>query len=299
MLATPTLKQLRYLVSLRDHLHFGRAAEACYVTQSTLSAGLQELEASLDATLVERTKRSVMFTPLGEDVVAKARRVLHEADGLVDLARAAGEPLAGTVRMGVIPTIAPFLLPTVLPALRAAYPKLRLELIENMSHVLCADLVAGRLDVVLYALPYRCGDVEEVGLFDDPFHAAFPPGDDPLPDTVDTADLDGRTLLLLEEGHCLRDHALAACSLPGVDPTRSILGTSLHTLVQMVANGLGMTLLPNMAIAGGILRGTGVRTRPLKGDAPTRTVGLIWRRHSPRGGEFEQLAAFFKDQGNP
>ncbi|MFQ5348081.1 MAG: hydrogen peroxide-inducible genes activator [Rhodothalassiaceae bacterium] len=290
----PTLKQLRYLVALREQLHFGRAAEACHVTQSTLSAGIAELEAVLDAHLVERTRRSVLFTPLGEEVVAKARRVLSEAESLVDLTRAAAEPLSGTLRMGLIPTIAPFLLPRAMPALRRRFPKLRLQLREQMSEDLCHALHSGELDVVLYALPYRCGEVEEMALFADPFYAAYPPGDDPLPEAVRTEDLDGQTLLLLEEGHCLRDHALAACSLPGVDPTRSILGTSLHTLVQMVDNGLGMTLLPKMAIDAGILAGTGVRIAPLAGEAPCRTIGLVWRRQSPRAEEFRLLGNALK-----
>jgi len=295
----PTLKQLRYLVTLRDHLHFGKAAEACHVTQSTLSAGIAELETLLNASLVERTRRSVLFTPLGEQVTVRARRVLGEADELVELTRAASAPLSGTLRMGVIPTIAPFLLPQAMPLLRRTWPQLKLHLREQRSEDLCRELHAGTLDLVLYALPYRCGDVHEEPLFEDPFVAAFPPGEDALPAAVRTQDLDGRTLLLLEEGHCLRDHALAACSLPGVDPTRSILGTSLHTLVQMVDGGLGMTLLPEMAIRGGILQGTGVRTAPLAGQAPARTIGLIWRRQSPRADEFRLLADLFRQCGAP
>jgi len=293
-MSLPTLKQLRYLVALREQMHFSRAAEACHVTQSTLSAGIAELEGLLQASLVERTRRSVFFTPLGEEVVAKARRVLAEADGLVELASAAREPLSGTIRMGIIPTIAPFLLPRAMPALRTAYPKLKLRLREQMSELLCQEVHSGELDLVLYALPYRCGEVHEERLFDDPFYAAYPPGEAPLPETVSTADLDGETLLLLEEGHCLRDHALAACSLPGIDPTRSILGTSLHTLVQMVDTGLGMTLLPKMAIDGGLLNGTGVRAVPLAGEAPARTIGLIWRKNSPRAEEYRLLADFFR-----
>lgn len=295
MVHPPTIKQLRYLVALADHLHFGRAARACHVSQSTLSAGIQELEALLDADLVDRNRRRVSLTPLGEQVVAQARRVLEEVERLCAIADSAREPLSGPLRLGIIPTIAPFLLPPLMPALRHAFPKLRLLLREALSADLCRALLAGELDVVLYALPYRCGGVEEEPLFPDPFHAAFPPGADPLPERIRTQDLDGRTLLLLEEGHCLRDHALAACSLPGVDPARSILGTSLLTLVHMVDNGLGVTLLPEMAIAGGILAGTGVRTVPLADPQAARTIGLIWRKGSPRREEFRRLAAFIRD----
>ncbi|MCG8505091.1 MAG: LysR substrate-binding domain-containing protein [Sphingomonadales bacterium] len=297
MIFLPTLKQLRYLVALRDHLHFGRAAEACNVTQSTLSAGIQELENLLDTILVERTKRSVLFTPLGERVVEKARVVLREAEGLAELTRAAKAPLCGELRMGVIPTIAPFFLPYVLPNLRKAYPELKLYLKEDLSGVVCDDLLRGRLDVVLYALPYNCGNAVEVPLFDDPFYAAFRTEDFPdAPASWDPEDLPAERLLLLEEGHCLRDHALAACSLPGLKADRSILGTSLHTLVQMVDNGLGMTLLPKMAVDRGILDGTDIQTCPLGGAAPFRTIGLIWRRHSPRQDEYEILAEFLKSQ---
>ncbi|GEQ97971.1 LysR family transcriptional regulator [Iodidimonas gelatinilytica] len=291
---TPTLKQLRYLVALHDQMHFGRAAESCHVTQSTLSSGIAELETLLDADLVERTRRALWFTPLGENVVKKARKILREVDELVDLTQAASEPLSGTIRIGIIPTIAPFLLPQAMPQLRIAYPKLKLQFREQLSDILCHELLSGELDIILYALPYRCGDVHEEPLFQDPFLAAYPPDHAPLPDMVSTEDLDGETLLLLEEGHCLRDHALAACSLPGVDPSRSILGTSLHTLVQMVESGMGMTLIPQMALDGGILNGTHVRTVPLSGDAPARTIGLVWRKNSARQSDYMLLADMLK-----
>lgn len=290
----PTLKQLRYLLALKETLHFGHAAEKCFVTQSTLSAGLAELETLLDAKLVERTRRSVMFTPLGDQVAAKARRVLAEAEGLVDLTMAAQTPLSGIVRMGVIPTIAPFLLPSMMPPLRRIYPDLKLHLTEAVSHDLCDSLHHGVLDVVLFALPFRCGEVEQEILFDDPFLAAFPSGPDPLPDRIDVTELDRDRLLLLEDGHCLRDHALAACSMTGMDPGRSILGTSLHTLVQMVDNGLGITLLPELAIRGGLLRGTSVRTVPLEDGTSSRKIGLVWRKSSPRSQEFRLLADFLR-----
>lgn len=286
----PKLKQLQYLVALRETLHFGRAADQCHVTQSTLSAGLQELEALLGAKLVERTRRTVMFTPLGEQVVAKARDLLAGAEDLVQLTLAAKRPLTGMIRMGVIPTVAPFFLPRALPALRARYPHLRLHLHEATSQELCDRLHQGSLDLVLFALPFRCGEVREAVLFEDPFLAAFPPNA-VLPDgPVGSRRLERETLLLLEEGHCLRDHALSACDLADTDPTRTLLATSLHTAVQMVANGLGATLLPRLAVEGGILAGTDIKLAPLAADAPARKVGLVWRKSNPRAAEFDLLA---------
>ena len=247
----PTLKQLQYLVALRNHGHFGRAAEACFVTQSTLSAGIKELETLIGVTLVERTRRVVRFTPLGIRVAEKAQRILRETEDLADMVRAAGKPLAGELRMGVIPTIAPFLLPTLLPRLREQWPDLKLYLREETSQAACDALQRGQLDCVLLALPYACGDVDTAELFDDRLMVAFPPGAaDGLPDVVPPSAIDEDKLLLLEDGHCLKDHALSACNRPELRAEASILGTSLHTLVQMVDNGLGMTLIPEMAVDG-------------------------------------------------
>lgn len=290
----PTIKQLQYLTTLYEHGHFGRAAEACFVTQSTLSAGLRELELALDATLVERTKRVVRFTPLGEKVARKAYNVLREVTEIAQLARAAGRPLAGELRLGVIPTIAPFFLPKVLPMLRRSYPDLKLYLREEMSHVACDALMRGLLDCVLLALPYGCGDVQAAELFDDELVAALHETDEfTLPDAVSPSDLDSDHLLLLEDGHCLRNHALAACDRPDLRGERAILGTSLHTLVQMVDNELGVTLLPRMAVDAGILEGTRVVTRPLSSEQAKRRIALVWRRKSPREDEFRLLADFF------
>lgn len=287
----PTLKQLQYLVALQEHGHFGNAAEACFVTQSTLSAGLRELESLLGLTLVERTRRVVRFTPVGERIALQARRVLAEAETLTDLARAAGKPLAGELRMGVIPTIAPFLLPKLLPRLRAEWPDLKLYLREEVTAAVCDSLQRGRLDCVLLALPYRCGDVESAELFEDQLYFAFPGSQRAtLPDPVPPEAIDERNLLLLEDGHCLKDHALAACNRPELAAEASMLGTSLHTLVQMVDNGLGVTLLPQMAIEAGILNGTNVITRKLDADRPTRRIALAWRKGSPRAKEFQLLA---------
>jgi LysR family hydrogen peroxide-inducible transcriptional activator len=287
----PTLKQLQYLVALEEQGHFGRAADACFVTQSTLSAGLRELESLLGTTLVERTRRVVRFTPLGTRIAAKGRRVLREAEELSDMARAAGKPLSGDLRMGVIPTIAPFLLPRMLPRLRAEWPDLKLYLREETTSAACDSLHRGHLDCVLLALPYQCGDIDSVRLFDDLLYVAFPGGQaiDPPPRIAPDA-IDETQLLLLEDGHCLKDHALAACNRPELRSEASMLGTSLHTLVQMVDNRLGVTLLPEMAIRAGILRDTDVVAVPLDADRPSRQIALAWRRGSPREKEFHLMA---------
>ena len=295
----PTLKQLQYLVALKDHGHFGRAAEACFVTQSTLSAGLRELETLIGVTLVERTRRVVRFTPLGERIAAKARRVLREAEELGDMARAAGRPLSGEMRMSVIPTIAPFLLPRILPRLRADYPDLKLFLREEPSGPACEALHNGRADCVLLALPYACGEVSVMKLFDDRLFLAFPEGE--LPATtapVRPQDIDETRLLLLEDGHCLKDHALAACNRAELRAEATMLGTSLHTIVQMVENGLGVTMLPEIALDAGILDHTRIAARPLDAEQPTRTLALVWRRASPRERDFQLLGEVLKHMGS-
>ena len=287
----PTIRQLQYLVALRQHGHFGKAAEASYVTQSTLSAALRELETLLGVTLVERTRRVVRFTALGEKISDKAVRVLREVENLAEAARAESQPLHGELRMGVIPTIAPFLLPAMLPRLRAEWPSLKLYLREEPSQAACEALHRGQLDCVLLALPYGCGEVDSAFLFDDPLFVAFPRGEAPSGAAIDVAAIDENRMLLLEDGHCLKDHALSACNRPDLRAHATMMGTSLHTLIQMVDNGLGVTFLPAMAIDAGILNGTRVDARPLKSDYGFRRVALIWRRSSPRESEFQLLAA--------
>jgi len=291
----PTIKQLQYLVALRRHGHFGKAAEACFVTQSTLSAGLRELETLLGVTLVERTRRVVRFTPLGLKISDKAQRILRESEELADLARAEGQPLTGELRMGVIPTIAPFLLPAMLPRLRRQWPSLKLFLREETSQAACDALHRGLLDCVLLAMPYACGEVEKAELFDDPLYVAFPKGEAPLTAEVDARAIDESRLLLLEDGHCLKDHALAACNRPELRAEATMMGTSLHTLVQMVDNGLGQTFVPAMAIESGILDGTNIVARPLRSKNGSRQIALAWRRSSPREEEFHLLAAALRD----
>ena len=287
----PTLKQLQYLIALKEQGHFGRAAESCFVTQSTLSAGIRELETLIGTTLVERTRRVVRFTKLGDRIVEKAYRVLREAEELAAIAQAAGKPLSGDLRMSVIPTIAPFLLPRLLPHLRREKPELKLYLREETSAAAMESLRRGHVDCVLMALPFATGEVEQVHLFDDRLFVAFP-HDDPYnpPATIAPEMIDETRLLLLEDGHCLKDHALAACNRPELRAEATMMGTSLHTLVQMVDNGLGMTLLPEMAIRCGILKHTNIAARPLESDHASREIALVWRKGSPRDKEFRMLA---------
>ncbi|URD60687.1 hydrogen peroxide-inducible genes activator [Sphingomonas sp. KRR8] len=293
----PTLRQLQYLVALHDHGHFGRAADACFVTQSTLSAALRELETLLGAIMVERTRRVIRFTPLGLRVVDKARQVLREAEELADLASAERTPLTGDLRLGVIPTIAPFLLPTLLPKLRAEFPGLKLYLREETSQAACDGLRRGQLDCVLLATPYHCGDVEEAALFTDELMVAVPAGE-ATGESIAPDDIAAGRLLLLEDGHCLKDHVLSACNRPDLRSSAMMLGTSLHTLVQMVDNDLGVTLVPRMAVEAGLLDGTGVRVRPLAADHASRTIALVWRRGSARSAEFQLLADALRRNAN-
>lgn len=296
MINLPTLRQLRHLVALARHEHFGRAAQACHVTQSTLSASIKELEEQLQATLVDRTRRRVVVTPLGQAIVERAEDILRRAEDLVEAARESREPLTGPLSLGVIPTIGPFLLPRCLPALRRRFPRLQLYLTEDLTDRLLEQLRKGDLDLALIALPYDAPDAETADLLDDPFRLAVPK-DHPLATAtrVGPAKLADANLLLLRDGHCLREHALAACRLAGRGQIDAFGATSLYTLVQMVENGLGVTLLPQLALDAGILRGTKLVALPMDGDAPTRRIALVWRRGTARRGEFKQLAQALRD----
>ena len=286
----PSLKQLRYLVALEEHRHFGKAAASCFVSQSTLSAGLKELETALDAELVERNNRTLVFTALGLEVANRAKRVLREAEELAELAAKDKEPLSGRLRLGVIPTIAPYLLPKTLPMLRKAYPKLQLYLTEDQTARLLALLEDGTLDLVLLALPYHADNVETLPLFKDGFQLVTRK-DSPLAQkkVATTADLKDADLLLLAEGHCLREHALAACRLPQADS--GFAGASLNTLVEMVAGGLGVTLLPDMAVPTHVPKSSELIARPFDRGGEGRQIGLAWRTTSSRAEEFQEFGA--------
>ncbi len=292
----PSPQQLRYLVALAEQGHFGRAATACAVTQSTLSAGLIALERQLDAAILERgapTKRPI-FTPLGLELVARARTALAALEAVAETAAASRDPLSGPLRLGVIPTIGPFLLPRLMPALRQAFPRLRLWLREDLTERLVAGLDAGRLDLLLLALPAE-GPMETLPVAEDPFLLALPRGHHLAASAaVPACALAGERVLLLEDGHCLRGHAEAACGLPrgmGTTGEDAFAATSLHTLVQMVAGGLGVTLLPRLAVQGGVVGDAPVELRPLEAPAtPGRMLALAWRPKSARAAEFRGLA---------
>jgi len=293
----PSLRQLRYLAVLAEKLNFRAAAEACFVTQSTLSAGIKELETQLGAQLVERDKRSVRLTPAGEQAVERARRLVAEAGDLVEAVRATRAPLTGPFRLGAIPTIAPFLLPRALPPLRRRYPGLRLFLREDLTGRLLEQLRAGELDAALIALPYDTGELELRELFRDPFRFVARKGH-PLAaaSAVPVERIDPAEVILLEEGHCLREHAIEACERAGRRGARTdgarIEATSLPTLLQMVEGGLGVTLLPETALRSGILHGTGLVARPFSTRVPARTLALAARPSSARGRDVELLAEF-------
>jgi LysR family transcriptional regulator, hydrogen peroxide-inducible genes activator len=296
MTPLPSPQQLRYLVALAESRHFGRAALVCAVTQSTLSAGILTLERQLDAPILDRNAgKHVVFTPLGLELVERARHALAALEAVTEVADAGRAPMSGPLRLGVIPTIGPFLLPQLMPALRGAFPRLKLWLREDTTARLVDRLAASRLDVLLLALPCDCGSAETLPLAQDEFLAAVSPGH-PLAalEAIPVAALAAERLLLLEEGHCLREQALAVCGLLAGergDDQDSFAATSLHTLVQMVASGLGVTLLPRLAVASGIVAGTGLVLRPLEGSGAWRTLGLAWRPNAPRAAEYRALGA--------
>ena len=296
----PTLRQLAYLVELASRLNFRAAAEAQFVTQSTLSAGIKELERLLGVQLAERDKRHVRLTAVGADVAARGRELLAAATDLAEAARSATRPLSGPLRLGVIPTIAPFLLPSVLPALRRAHGELKLYLREDLTNRLIERLRAGGLDVALIALPFDTGQLYVRELFKDEL-AFVARGADPAvrEKSVALRSIDTGDILLLEEGHCLRDHAIAACGPRRGRSESRVEATSLTTLIQMVEGGLGATLLPGIALDAGILKGTGLVARRFARPAPSRTLALVTRRTSSRRRDVDLLADFIVEHQPP
>jgi LysR family hydrogen peroxide-inducible transcriptional activator len=293
----PSLRQLSYLVELSERLNFRAAAEARFVTQSTLSAGIKELESVLGAQLVERDKRHVRLTAVGEEVVARARELLAGANDLAEIAKSSLAPLTGPLRLGVIPTIAPFLLPEVLPPLRRAHQDLKLYLREDLTGHLLERLRAGSLDVALIALPYDTGDLHVCELFRDEFWFVAREDDPSAKEKeITLRKLDAGEVLLLEEGHCLRDHAISACGPRRGAWKAKVEATSIPTLIQMVDGGLGVTLLPELMLKAGVLKGTKLIARPFASPAPSRTLVLATRRTSPRRRDADLLAELILEQ---
>jgi LysR family hydrogen peroxide-inducible transcriptional activator len=283
-------------VALADERHFGRAAERCYVSQPTLSAQIRKLEEYLGVTLVERQPKRVTLTETGEKVVERARRLLLEADAIVEVAKTDRDPLAGTLRLALIPTVGPYLLPEVARPLRRALPRLKLMLYEYQTGPLLEKLRDGELDLGLLALPVAIDGLATAELYEEPFTLAVPANHAlATRERVRIADLEGETLLLLEDGHCLRDQALEVCSRIGVGEAGDYRATSLETLRQMVAAGHGVTLLPELAAAAPVGAARGLKVKPFARPAPSRTIGAVWRKSTTRGKAIEAVVATVRD----
>jgi LysR family hydrogen peroxide-inducible transcriptional activator len=293
----PSTKQLQYFVALADIGHFGKAADASFVSQSAFSNAIKELENNLQAQLVDRTKRQVTITAAGQEIATQARLVLRDIEHLVEMAGEGRRPLTGDLRLGVIPTIAPFLLPRVLPKLRRQYPELRLYLVEAQTRRVVKRLMDGELDAILLALPWEMRGVDTQTLFNDRFCLASRKGTDRVdPENYRFDRLAADSILLLEDGHCLRDHALAACRIRNTQKVQPFAASSLLTLIEMVDADMGITFLPEMAKGSALLRNTQVRLHAL-GERSHRKIGLAWRKGSSRVEEFKLLGSFLKEQG--
>ena len=294
----PTFKQLRYFVALAEHKHFGRAAAQCFVSQSAFSIAIQELEGLLGANLVDRTNRTVTITATGKEIAVLANLCLQDLAALVELAHGQSRPLHGPLQLGIIPTIAPFLLPRVLPALREVFPELKLFLREDITARLHEQLMEGALDIVVLALPYELAGIESMELFTDRFRLAARTGTALVdPENYRFNSLHAGSVLLLREGHCLREHAIDACRIHNTRKMNRFSASSLLTLIEMVDADLGVTFLPEMAVGSAMLQNTQVKTYPLS-DKSYRTIALIWRRGSSRTQEFRALGEFLAAHRN-
>lgn len=284
------LRDLKYLVALADLRHFGKAADACFVSQPTLSTQIRKLEDELGVVLVERAPRKVMLTAAGLDVVQRARRIVADVEQMREAARRSRDPESGTLRLGVFPTLGPYLLPHVVPTLRARFPQLELLLVEEKSDELLQRLREGKLDAALLALPLHDDQLHAEFLFEEPFVLAAPQ-QHPLAgrSALDAAELSDETLLLLEDGHCLRDQALDVCRLSGAREKSGFRATSLETLRQMVAAGVGVTLLPALSVHEPIAQPANIRLVPFRGTAPSRRIALVWRKSSALDAFLHQL----------
>jgi len=290
----PTVKQLRYLIELEKYAHFGKAAEASFVSQSAFSVAIRELESTLGTQLFDRTNKRVTITAMGQEIVVQARLVIRDLEALMDMARVSSEPLSGKLRLGVIPTISPFLLPRLLPKLRSQFPRLQLFLQEDTTQRVYERLMSGELDLILIAFPYELRNVEKMKLFNDQFLLAYRTGSQFIDKQKVTVDhLQSESILLLEDGHCLRDHALSACKIRNLNKVSHFAASSLLTLIEMVEADLGVTYLPEMAKDSPMLKNTNIKTQAMPKNSH-REIGLIWRKGSARGKEFKMLGEFIK-----
>ncbi|MDO4709693.1 MAG: LysR substrate-binding domain-containing protein [Pseudomonadota bacterium] len=286
------LRDLKYLIALADHRHFGRAAEASFVSQPTLSTQIKKLEEELGVQLFERAPRKVMLTPVGQEIIQRARGIVAEVESMRELARRSQDPESGSLRLGAFPTLAPYFLPHAVPALQAALPRLELLLVEEKSDVLLAQLREGRIDATLIALPVHDEQLHIAPLFDEPFWlATYHNGPLSAQTRVSLDELARHDLLLLEDGHCLREQALDVCRLSGARERPGFRATSLETLRQMVAAGAGITLLPALAVRPPVSQPEQLKLLPFQGEAPTRSIALIWRRSSALTPLLNQVAS--------
>lgn len=291
------LRDLKYLVALADHKHFGRAAEASFASQPTLSTQIKKLEDELDVQIFERQPRTVLLTAAGAAIIARARAILREVDAIRDVARNARDPEAGSIRLGMFPTLGPYLLPHVIPALRRCFPKLELLLVEEKSEQLLSRLERGDLDAALLALPAGDDTLNAAWLFDEPFLLAVPrERAEDFPDArVTMSDLRGQQVLLLEEGHCMRTQALSLCELSGASERGGFRATSLETLRQMVAANVGMTLLPQLSVMPPVATNDNLLLRRFADPQPQRQIGLLWRKSDAREPLMQALAEVLAD----
>ena len=290
------LKDLQYLVAIADTRHFGRAAESCHISQPTLSAQIKKLENYLGVQLVERQPRRISLTEAGELIVSRARRIVEARDEIVTLAQHWHDPLAGRLRLALLPTIGPYLLPLIAARIRKALPRLELMLYEYQTGPMLARLHAGEIDAGILALPVNEDGFNERKLYDEPFVVALPDGHKLVKRaTLRSADLDGETLLLLEDGHCLRDQALAVCSRSGAHEKQNFRATSLETLRQMVASGGGVTLLPELASRGAYGGARGITVVPFARPAPVRHIGVVWRKTSARAAVIDSVCSLIAE----
>lgn len=291
----PTIKQLRYFIALVDHNHFGKAAMSCFVSQSAFSVAIKELESTLNGRLVDRTNKSVTVTNLGRETYNQAKLIMSEMSRLVDISQGNQVPLSGRLSLGIIPTIAPFILPTFIKELQEDYPKLQLFLYEDMTLKLYEKLMKGELDVILMAMPYALKNIESCSLFKDKFFMAYYPESKWITKNKKHKEPTDESILLLEDGHCMREHALSACNLKSPDKVSQFSASSILTLIEMVKSDIGITYLPEMSLDSHIVKQANLIIDPLKSEG-YREIGLVWRKGSSRSKEFKILGNYIKNK---